>query len=196
MHQKFNTIFYKPAQEKIIMIIALVGMCGSGKSETAEMLVKKGFVKIRFGDATDEEVKKRGLLLNEKNERTVREDLRRIHGMHAFAKLSMPHIKAGAKKSNIVLDGLYSMEEYEYLKKELEKLIIVAIYASPSTRYKRLCKRKIRPLSKEECMSRDISEIKNLNKGGPIAMADFTVKNEGNLKDMEKEIESILEALQ
>ncbi|HLD85158.1 MAG TPA: AAA family ATPase [archaeon] len=178
------------------MIIALVGMCGSGKSEAAELLGKKGFKKIRFGDVTDEEVEKRGLSMTEKNERMVREDLRRIHGMHAFAKLSMPRIKAAVKKSNVILDGLYSMEEYEYLKSELEKLIIVAIYASPATRYKRLAKRKIRPLSRNECVSRDISEIKNLNKGGPIAMADFTVKNEGNLKDMQKEIETVLECLQ
>lgn len=178
------------------MIIALVGMCGSGKSEAAEMLGKKGFTKIRFGDATDEEIKKRGLLLNEKNEKMARENLRRIHGMHAFAKLSMPRIKAAIKRGNVILDGLYSMEEYEYLRAELKELIIVAIYASPVTRYKRLAKRKIRPLSKNECISRDISEIKNLNKGGPIAMADFTVKNEGDLKDMEKEIENILECLQ
>ena len=85
-------------------IVALVGMAGSGKSEVARYFEKNGYVRIRFGDITDIEVKKRGLPLNEANERQVREQLRREHGMAAYAKLNLPRIDETLQKSNVVLD--------------------------------------------------------------------------------------------
>ena len=53
----------------------------------------------------------------------------------------------------------------------------------------RLSKRKIRPLTEEEARSRDISEIENLHKGGPIAMADFLVVNDGSEKEFLMKLE-------
>ena len=44
-----------------------------------------------------------------------------------------------------------------------------------------------RCLTREEAVSRDRAEIENTNKGGPIAMADFTVINESSLEDVAKE---------
>ena len=175
-------------------IIALVGMPGSGKSEVAQLFEASGFAKIRFGDVTEEEIKKRGLEVNEINERLVREELRSTHGMEAYAKLNLPKIEKSLKKSNVIVDGMYSMEEYVYLKSRLGKnMFVVAVYASPETRYDRLGKRKMRPLTREQSESRDISELKNLNKGGPIALADFTITNEGPLTDLKRNVEKILE---
>ena len=85
-------------------IVALVGMAGSGKSEVARNFEKNGYVRIRFGDITDIEVKKRGLPLNEANERLIREQLRQEHGMAAYAKLNLPRIDETLQKSNVVLD--------------------------------------------------------------------------------------------
>jgi len=53
-------------------VVAIVGMAGAGKSEVARTFERQGFISIRFGDLTDEEVKKRGLPLKEENERRVR----------------------------------------------------------------------------------------------------------------------------
>ena len=64
-------------------VAALVGMPGSGQSEVARVFQKHGYVSIRFGDITDVEVKKLGLSLDESNERLVREDLRKRHGIAA-----------------------------------------------------------------------------------------------------------------
>ena len=97
-------------------VVALVGMAGSGKSEVARQFEKAGYIRIRFGDITDEEVKKRGLPLNEVNERQVREQLRKEHGMAAYAKLNLPRIDETLQKSNVVVDGLYSWEEFVLLK--------------------------------------------------------------------------------
>ena len=49
-------------------VAAIVGMAGSGKSEAAARFERSGFQRIRFGDITDEEVTRRGLPLNEKND--------------------------------------------------------------------------------------------------------------------------------
>ncbi|OGN91242.1 MAG: dephospho-CoA kinase [Chloroflexi bacterium RBG_13_50_10] len=177
-------------------VVSIVGMAGSGKSEVARVFEKNGFNKVRFGDITDEEVKKRGLELNEENERHIRQQLRQEHGMAAYAKLNLPKIDARLKSADVVVDGLYSWEEYTLLKSRYgDNFHVVAVWASPRTRYKRLNKRPIRPLTVEEAASRDIAELENTNKGGPIAMADFTIINETSLKDLEKEIEKVLLAL-
>jgi dephospho-CoA kinase len=174
-------------------VVAIVGMTGSGKSEVAAVFRAAGFAVVRFGDVTDEEVKKRGLPLTEANERPVREALRREHGMAAYAILSLPRIEAALKNAHIVVDGLYSWEEYLFLKERFgNEFAVVAAWASPRTRYARLAARAVRPLTKEQAAGRDRAEIENLNKGGPIVMADHTVINEGTLDDMKKQVERII----
>jgi len=102
--------------------------------------------------------------------------------MAAYAKLNLPRIDRSLKSSNVVVDGLYSWEEYIFLKEYYGKqFTTVAVWASPATRHARLARRANRPLTLEEAASRDKSEIENSNKGGPIAMADFTIVNEDSL---------------
>ena len=177
-------------------VVAIVGMAGAGKSEVARIFEKSGFRKVRFGDITEDEIKNRGLELDEKNERYVREQLRKEHGMSAYAKLNLPRVDASLKSSDVVVDGLYSWEEYTLLKARYnERFSTVAVWASPATRHARLRNRAKRPLTVEEAASRDKAEIENSNKGGPIAMADFTIINEASLKELERETERILSAL-
>jgi dephospho-CoA kinase len=177
-------------------IVALVGMAGSGKSEVARQFEKSGYIRIRFGDITDIEVKKRGFPLNEANELTVREQLRQEQGMAVYAKLNLPRIDAALQKSNVVIDGLYSWEEFVLLKDYYgDKLKLVAVYSSPKTRHARLAGRRVRPLTNQEAADRDKSEIQNINKGGPIALADFTIINESSLKELKEQTQCIIERL-
>lgn len=173
-------------------IIAIVGMPGSGKSEVADFFIKKGFDYIRLGQITLNEVKKRGLKPKEENEQSIREGFRKKYGMAAFAILNFP--KIDRLKGDVIVDGLYSWEEYLEFKKKFKGLSVLSIYASPKTRYKRLDDRakkhgydpkmKYRSFTPKEAQSRDYAEIEKLNKGGPIAMADFTINNEGTKKDL------------
>jgi dephospho-CoA kinase len=177
-------------------VVSIVGMTGSGKSEVAAVFHDNGYTPVRFGDITDEAVQNRGLELNEVNERAVREELRNEHGMAAYAILSIPRIDAALKSSDVVIDGLYSWEEYIYLKQRYGKdFIVIAVCSSPQTRYARLADREIRPLTAEEAAGRDRAEIENLDKGGPIAMADFTIINESSFDDMKKQVERIIDGL-
>ncbi len=177
-------------------VVSIVGMTGTGKSEVAKVFENSGFTRIRFGDVTDEEIKKRGLEPNEENERYIRELLRKEHGMAAYAKLNLPRIDEVSKYSDVVIDGLYSWEEYAFLKTYYgEDFYVVAVWSSPRTRYARLSSRLNRRLKLEEAISRDRAEIENINKGGPIAMADFTIINESSLERLKREAERITSRL-
>jgi dephospho-CoA kinase len=179
-----------------VKVVAIVGMAGAGKSEVARVFEGHGFKKVRFGDITDEELKKRGLEPNEENERYIRQTLRKKYGMAAYAKLNLPRIDSSLKSSNVVVDGLYSWEEYILLKEYYGgQFTTVAVWASPTTRHKRLTDRKERPLTLEEAANRDKSEVENSDKGGPIAMADFTIANEATLEKLKKETGRVLSAL-
>lgn len=177
-------------------VVAIVGMPGSGKSEVSRWFEKERFQRVRFGDITDEEVRKRGLVLNEENERQVRELLRREHGMAAYALLSLPRIDRALQTSDVVIDGLYSWEEYRLLAERCRPgFKVVAVYASPETRYRRLVNRSTRGLTLEDARNRDVTEIENLNKGGPIAMADFTMVNESSLAVLRRQTMRIMALL-
>jgi dephospho-CoA kinase len=144
----------------MMKVVSIVGMAGAGKTEVARVFEKHGFKRIRFGDITDEEVKKRGLTLNEASECLVREQLRKEQGMYYGPNFC-----------------------------------VVAVWASPKTRYARLTGRHNRSLMREEAMSRDREEIEEIKKGGPIAMADFTIINESSLGELRKQTETIIAGL-
>ncbi|MFC2033971.1 AAA family ATPase [Chloroflexota bacterium] len=178
-------------------LVSIVGMTGSGKSEVAKLFKDNGFTRIRFGDITDSEVKNRGLVLSEENERHVRELLRQEHGMAAYAKLNQPIIDSALQNSNVVIDGLYSWEEYTFLKDYYEKdFYVLAVLASPEARYARLAGRPVRPLTQAEAASRDRAEIDNINKGGPIAMADFYIINNNSLGDLLEQVKKFIAELE
>ena len=177
-------------------LIAIVGMPGAGKSVAAQFFKEKGIPVLRFGDQTDIGLKEHGLERNEKNERWYREEIRRELGMAAMAIKIVPRINAVDPKCTvIVLDGLYSWEEYLYLSSVFPNIKLLCIYAGPEVRYKRLAIRKIRPLIREEARSRDIAELENLNKGGPIALADYLIQNESTEANFYNELEKFHKTL-
>ena len=174
-------------------IIAIVGMPGAGKSEAASFFKQKNLPVIRFGKITDEIIAAAGLPLTQENEKTTREKLRNEHGMGAYAIKNEPKIRAAIEAEDIViLDGLRSWEEYEYLIEKFENLYLLAIYATPAIRHERLKARKIRNLSIKESVKRDIAEIINLHMAPPIALANNLIKNETTVDDLHSQLENFL----
>ena len=160
--------------------LALVGMPGAGKTLCAKHLENQGFFQFRFGGIVTDEVARRGLPITPENERTVREEFRKNEGMDAIAKRALPHLKrALAARNSIIIDGLYSFSEYKTLRAELgTDMVVVAIVCRRALRYARLAQRPERPLTGAEAEKRDYQEIETLEKGGPIAIADFTLVND------------------
>lgn len=185
-------------------IVCVVGMAGAGKSRVSDELVKNGFSFLRFGQITLDKVKEQGLEPTEANEKKIREDFRKEYGMGAFATLNIPKLEELLKSSNVVVDGLYSWSEYKILKEKYGDLMyVIAVYAPPSLRYERLENRTVRndkdlrfrPFTREEGKARDYAEIENIEKGGPIAMADFTIVNTGRFDEIETKVNEILKLL-
>lgn len=173
-------------------VIALVGLAGSGKSVLASFFEERGWTRVRFGDVTENEVRARGLAVNEANERAVREELRRKHGMEAYALLNLPRIEKARETTPVVCDGMYSWEEYLLLRKRFPGFAVIAVQCSPKTRYARLASRAVRPLTASEAESRDHAEIEILHKAGPIAMADHTLLNEAGVDELRAGFERLL----
>jgi dephospho-CoA kinase len=116
--------------------------------------------------------------------------------MGIVAELSLPKIDSLLEKGNVVVESMYSWEEYLILKERYgEDFRVVAVYASSATRYARLGKRNERPLTQEEAMSRDYTQIANIHTGGPIAMADYTITNENSLEDLQKKTKAFIETI-
>ena len=148
-------------------LVCVVGMTGSGKSVVSDYLVSKGYSYLRFGQITMDIIKERCLEPNEVNERSVREGIRREHGMGAYALLNIPKFDELLKKGSVVGDGLYSWSEYKILREKYgEQLVVVAVFAPPKLRYSRLVNRtllstdvnlKNRPATFDSARSRDFA---------------------------------------
>lgn len=178
-------------------IIAILGLPGSGKTEAINYLIKKfNWPKVYFGDVTFDEMKRRGLEINEKNEREVREGLRAQFGQVIYARRVIEKIKNLPDEVNVLVESLYSWPEYLEFKKEFgDSFITIAVYASPKIRYERLGKRSVRPLTPQECQSRDYAQIENLTQAGAIAMTDYTAINEQSTENLYSQIDKIIEKI-
>ncbi|MCX7833276.1 MAG: AAA family ATPase [Ignavibacteria bacterium] len=174
-------------------IIAVVGLCGSGKSEAVKFFTENGYSKVYFGEIVLDELKTRGLEVNEQNEKLIREELRKQFGMGVMALKSLNKIRELFKKGNVVIESLYSWTEYKIIKSEFgDAFKLLALHTPKSLRYKRLSERDIRPLTEEESIRRDISEIENIEKAGPIAFADYLVINDGTIEELREKLKTIL----
>ena len=176
-------------------LIAVVGMAGSGKSLVCDHLEKNNYKKIYFGGVTMNILKEKGMAVTPENEKTIREALRKEYGMAAYAIKLLPEIRETLKERNVVLDGLYSWDELKVLQEEFPSIIVLAIVVDKNFRYKNISKRRIRPLTFEEVKNRDISEIENLAKGGPIAYADYYILANGTKDDLYNDLDKVLEKI-
>ncbi len=183
-------------------LIALVGMPGSGKGTCTDHLSEKYKLPlIHFGHMMYEEVQRRGLD-NVKDEKFVREDMRAKEGPAVIAKMvatkAEGYIADGAR--TIVLDGLYSWSEYKYLREKYgDGLIVIAVAAPRQTRYERVLARSDghrKYTSVEQVETREIDEIEHLEKGGPIAFADYTLVNDREGKEnLLRQLDELIERI-
>ena len=176
-------------------LIAVVGMSGTGKSVVTEYLEGEGWTKLYFGGITYKLMEEAGIERTEdgKSEKEFREKLRAEHGPECYAKFLEPEISEAIEKGNVVLDGLYSWYEYTYLIERFSNLKLVCVVTDKDIRYSRVAERPDRPFDAEAIKYRDISEIENLYKGGPIAFADYYILNNGTKEEVIERVKEILE---
>jgi dephospho-CoA kinase len=176
-------------------IIAFTGMPCSGKSEAVQIAKKMGINVFRMGDMVWEEVKNRGLPLDDEHVGSIADQMRKKFGRDIWAKRTLEKISSLDKLDYIIIDGIRNIEEIETFKKNLGKdFLVVAIVASDDTRQKRFLKRG------REDDSKDIKDIKERDKrelswglGDVIASADIIISNEKSLDNLRKEIKKIID---
>lgn len=184
-----------------VKILAIVGMSGSGKSVIVDYLTERKVPKVYFGGMIYKEMAKRGVerTADGESEKHFREMIRETEGKDWVVRQVIEEVKdlieAGQKR--IVLDGVYSWTEYKTLKHEFPgELTFLAVVVPRELRYKRVGQRPERPFNKAEIRERDRSEIENLEKGGPIAMADYYILNDGTIAQAHEALERILQEIE
>ena len=177
-----------------IHIIAPVGLAGSGKSTAVEYFTTQGIPKIYFGGIMYSMMTEAGIDITWESQKQFREEMRAKESQDFILKRAIKDmhqlIDAGQKK--IVLDGLYTWSEYKTLIHEFPSCVtLVAIVAPKHLRYQRLQHRPERPMQPQEAKERDWAEIENMDKGGPIAIADHFIINDGSLEELHIKLDAL-----
>jgi dephospho-CoA kinase len=146
-------------------LILITGMSGSGKTTLVTHFKKRGVASVTMGDVIRSLAQEKGLPPTPEN-------------------LEMPD-------DVVLVDGIRSIREVEVFSKDFE-VTLVAIFSDQKTRYARL---KVRgrsddPKDMATFKARDDREL-SFSLGHAIALADYTVLNEGSLEDLENEFESL-----
>ncbi len=179
-------------------IIAFVGMAGSGKSTAVEYVTGQGRPKVYFGGVIYDAMREAGIEITPESQATFREEIRAREGKDFVVKRVISQIQnlIEAGQKHIVADGLYSWTEYKALKHAFpSEVTVVAILAPKSLRHRRLTQRPDRPFTDQEATERDWAEIENLEKGGPIANADYFILNDGDIDRLHDQIDAVLETV-
>lgn len=178
-----------------VKIVAFVGLPGAGKSSAVDYLKDKSYPSVYFGGVVLGAMDQAGLEHTADNEKKFREALREREGKDFVVNRIVTQIRdlIDAGQHRIIADGLYTWTEYKILKHEFPgELTVVAIVTPKHLRYRRLAERPVRPLTATEASQRDWAEIENLEKGGPIAIADHYIMNDGNMDFLHKQIDDEL----
>lgn len=176
-------------------VVATTGMPGSGKSLAIEVAEELGFAVVSMGDIVREETRKRGLPADTESFGKVASEVREEEGEGAWAWPTAERV-ASLDAEGVLVDGMRNLEELEILRDELdEDVLVVAVLASPETRYERMKERgRAEDAEDEETLhERDLREL-GYGLGDIIAMADIYVDNEGDAAGTKATLRAVLGA--
>ena len=160
-----------------MLIVAITGMPGAGKSTAAKALESRGFKRIVMGDVIREETRRRGLEPDDNNTAKVTLELREKYGPGAVAEVCLRLLKT-LKEQVVVIDGIRSPAEVEVFARA-GRVKLIAIHASRERRLKLLTERgrSDAPTSRASFDERDKREL-SIGVGNAVALADESLSNE------------------
>ena len=173
-----------------VKVVCVTGMPGCGKDELLGVAIDLGFSIVRMGDVVREEATRRGLPITDEAVGGMAHAERQAHGFGIWAERTLPRIRG----EHVLVDGLRGRAELDVFRNAFgEGLVVLAVHASPKTRYERMMRRR-RPddaMSVEAFRVRDVREL-SWGLGDVIAIADLVLVNEGSLEDFRRQARAAL----
>jgi dephospho-CoA kinase len=178
------------------LVIGLAGMPGSGKSLVVDTARELGYDVVVMGDVVRQETTKRGLDLTPQNVGKVMLELRKEGGNFVIAQRCVPKIEEQESRK-VLVDGLRSLFEADIFKEHFSKFILVAVHASPRTRFKRLSNRgrSDDALEWQVFHERDSREL-GVGLGNVIAMAEQMIVNDNSVEFVKLKIKEAFGAIE
>ena len=182
-------------------IIGLTGRNASGKGTVASFLMKSSFVYHSLSDTLRDELKNRDLEESRENLIKIGNNLRDEGGPGILADLMVPNLNS---LENHIVDSIRNPIEVNSLRREYpnHKFILIAVDATPETRYERLKQRnrfgdsssweQFLAQEKLEESSTDPNKQQLLS---TIKKADFYIDNSGTILELENSIAEIIDKL-
>ena len=181
------------------MIIGVTGTNGAGKGTLPEYLTERhNFTHYSARAFIVEEVGRRGLIVDRTSMNQTANDLRKNHGAEYVIKQLFERAKSTG--GDAIIESVRALGEARYLKEQ--GAFVVAIDADRKIRYERITKRasETDKVSFEEFCAQEDREMAqeadyDMNVGGVMAMADYTLTNDGTLEELHDSIEEMVRVL-
>lgn len=183
-----------------MLIIGITGTLGAGKGTVVEYLVdNKDFNHYSVRDYITQEIKKRNLPVDRDHMVKVANDLRAKHSPSFIVdQLYATAVKAG---TNSIIESIRTPGEIESLRSK-GHFVLIAVDAGLEARFQRIRLRdsetdhiNFDKFKEDEAKEMNSSDPNKQNLKKCIEVADFTIHNDGSIKDLCKQVDMILENL-
>ncbi len=182
------------------MIIGLTGTYAAGKGTVAECLIGKGFQYYSLSDELRLLLREKGIPPNRDNLTKAGNELRRKYGPSFLAELVIKRLRGAPSVASGVVDSIRNPREIAALR-ELKGFYLVAVDAPVDIRYERAKKRNSErdPKTFSQFLTQEKREMAGKDTDQQLAacikLADFTVSNDGDYKNLYKGIERTLDSI-
>ncbi len=172
----------------------------AGKWEIVNYLVeKKGFAYYSVRGFLTKEIEKRWLPLDRDSMREVANDLRAKHEPSYI--VDQLFIEAKQNWKDAIIESIRAIWEVESLKKNSD-FIFLAVNADQKLRYERALARKsesdfvsFEKFQEQEALENNNTDPSKQNILACIKLADYIVNNDGDLENLHKQLNTIIESL-
>jgi len=182
------------------MIIGITGTDGAGKGTAVEYLATKGFTHYSSRSFIVAEIQRLGLESTRNQMRLTANELRAKYGNEFVVKQAYEKARA-EQNDKVVIESIRALAEAEYLKSQ--DGILLAVDADVQLRYERVQDRRsdsdkvtFAEFVAHEELEKNDPDPNGMQKASVIAMADYTITNNGTLEDLHAQVDEFLQHLQ
>ncbi len=175
-----------------MQIIAIVGLARSGKDTIAGIMKNRhGFWHYDFyRDVIVPLMEEQGISPSKENAVKLGNEMRAKFGMGVFGEKMVQLLKG---KEKAAVTGARSMEELRRLEEAAERFYILKVSAPEKQRFSR--KSALDPPSERGFFERDKNDLANKGLEEVLKAADYSIKNSGPIKELEKSVSLLMERL-